>query len=241
MSGQPSLRRRRQAGTSSSMVSPVALAAAAALGLSACAAPNMTAEQAAMAREVLLMPASVEVMRTTEDPPRTLIRVDGLIGPLMVDDFQRAVKLAERTNTGDAPITVHLASRGGALNTAISLGREIRAGGYETVIREGEVCFSACTIMWLSGSQKWIHRDGAVGFHEPIPATMDGTIAEARALVTDYVVSIGYSAEFADHMMSVPFESALALTAQDNERFGLGVRVFGVNERRSSSDGALTP
>ena len=217
------------------------LAAAAALALSACAAPNMTAEQAAMAREVLLTPASVEVMRWGDGPPRTFIRVDGLIGPLMVDDFDRAVALAERSNTGDAPIAVHLASRGGALNTAIALGQRIRAGGYETVIREGEVCFSACTIMWLSGSQKWIHRNGAVGFHEPIPATLDGSIAEARALVTEYVVSIGYSPEFADHMMSVPFDSALALTAQDNERFGLGVRVFGIDGSRSLPDEPLTP
>jgi len=218
-----------------------AILAALALALSGCAAPNMTAEQAAMAREVLLQPASVEVLQSTQGPPRTLIRVDGLIGPLMLDDFDRAIALAERSNAGgEAPIAVHLASRGGALNTAIALGRRIHVRGYETVIREGEVCFSACTIMWLSGSQKWIHRNGAVGFHEPIPATLDGTIAEARALVTDYVTSIGYAPEFADHMMSVPFDSALALTAQDNERFGLGVRVFG-SDGRSYPEGTLTP
>jgi hypothetical protein len=217
---------------------PIVIAIAALLA--GCAAPNMTAEQAAMAREVLLMPASVEVLRSTEEPTRTMIRVDGLIGPLMVDDFDRAVALAERENRSGKPIAVQLASRGGALNTSILLGRRIRAEGFETVIREGEVCFSACTIMWLSGSQKWIHRDGAVGFHEPIPATLDGSIAEARALVTDYLTSIGYSSAFADHMMSVPFDSALALTAQDNERFGLGVRVYGVDSR-ALPDGALTP
>lgn len=204
-----------------------AVALALGLILVGCAAPNMTAEQQAMAREVLFSPATVEVLRTDAETQHYMVRVDGLIGPLMVDDFDRAVGRAEDLDRSGAPIRVQLASRGGALNTAIDLGRRIRRDRLETVIEEGEVCFSACTIMWLSGSQKWIHRNGAVGFHEPIPATLDGSIAEARAMVTEYVTSLGYSREFSDHMMSVPFDQALALTATDNARFGLGVRVFG--------------
>lgn len=210
------------------MIARIAIATAFALAVTGCTAPNMTAEQQAMAREVLFSPASVEVLQSPGDRARYTIRVDGLIGPLMVDDFDRAVRRAETLNAGGgAPIQVQLASRGGALNTAIELGARIRGAELETVVQDGEICFSACTIMWLSGSQKWIHRNGAIGFHEPIPATLDGSIGEARAMVTDYVTSLGYSRAFSDHMMSVPFDSALALTARDNERFGLGVRVFG--------------
>lgn len=58
---------------------------------------------------------------------------------------------------------VHLASIGGRLGEALHLAREIGARGLDTYVSDG--CYSACTVAYAAGRQRFI-RDGAeLGYH----------------------------------------------------------------------------
>lgn len=60
---------------------------------------------------------------------------------------------------------VALDSEGGALIPAIEIGKMIRLQGYPTIVASGSVCTSACALMWVAGSKKYLSANGRVGFH----------------------------------------------------------------------------
>src|SRR4051812_33658998 len=60
---------------------------------------------------------------------------------------------------------VALDSRGGSLLPALEIGKIIRINEHATVVPEDAVCTSACALIWVAGSTKYLSPGGRVGFH----------------------------------------------------------------------------
>lgn len=60
---------------------------------------------------------------------------------------------------------VALDSAGGALVPAIEIGKMIRLQGNPTIVASGSICTSACALMWVAGSKRYLSPNGRVGFH----------------------------------------------------------------------------
>jgi len=62
-------------------------------------------------------------------------------------------------------VTVYLDSPGGLVREALQIGAEIRLRNYATLVAGGDGCFSACGLIWLSGSRRYMSPDSLIGFH----------------------------------------------------------------------------
>lgn len=61
--------------------------------------------------------------------------------------------------------TVILDSPGGSVNSALDIGRLIRARGMSTVVTRSGYCVSACGLVWVAGVRRMLAPGARVGFH----------------------------------------------------------------------------
>jgi hypothetical protein len=87
-----------------------------------------------------------------------VITVSGEIEP---DDDKRFVEIAWAITQA----IVVLNSKGGHLGAAAKIGRIVRIQKYETIVRNGARCNSACALVWLAGSSRHLDRGARLGFH----------------------------------------------------------------------------
>ena len=75
------------------------------------------------------------------------------------DDFSKILKASRQIKV------VHLNSIGGRVGEAIKLGDVLRAQGVDTYVSLG--CYSACTIAFAAGRNRFLRKGAALGFHAP--------------------------------------------------------------------------
>lgn len=90
---------------------------------------------------------------------------------------------------------VGLDSAGGAIVPALEIGRQIRLRGYSTVVTSSSVCTSACALIWLAGTPRYLDQGGGVGFHATYK-DQGGKLVETgvgNALVGHYLSQLSLS------------------------------------------------
>jgi hypothetical protein len=117
---------------------------------------------AAPAFLALMMLASSQT--TAAEITHTLSNGENIItvsGEIKEFDDVEFIKLA-----GDIQkLTVSLNSPGGSNLAAAKIGMFVRAHRYETMVKNGATCSSACTLIWLAGSSRHLGHDARLGFH----------------------------------------------------------------------------
>lgn len=87
-----------------------------------------------------------------------LITIEGTI---VSGDEQKFRRLSVQYDNA----VVALASEGGALLPAIEIGKMIRLKEFPTLVLDDYVCTSACALIWIAGSTRFLAPRGRVGFH----------------------------------------------------------------------------
>ncbi|NNK16093.1 MAG: hypothetical protein HKP51_04215 [Sulfitobacter sp.] len=87
-----------------------------------------------------------------------------LEGSIAAGDGDRMAK--ELGELAQKPQRVILNSPGGSVQDAIALGRFLRAEGFNTALRDGDICYSACPYLLASGVARDIPDGGSVGVHQ---------------------------------------------------------------------------
>jgi hypothetical protein len=77
-------------------------------------------------------------------------------------DHKKFVQLALKHDDGKV-LVVFRESPGGALETALQIGKAIRLKEFDTTVEEGASCASACAYAWLSGKRRYLEKDARVG------------------------------------------------------------------------------
>lgn len=97
---------------------------------------------------------------------------------------------------------VQLSSPGGLLDEARIAGQAIKSRRLTTFV--ATECDSACTLMFMSGTQRVLYRSAVLGFHSPVmaPMTVANLFAYA-AQMRNELVQLGATADFAALASSV--------------------------------------
>lgn len=102
--------------------------------------------------------AAAEIEHTRLDDGAHLIV---LIGDIVPGDEEKFRRLSVQYDNA----IVALASDGGALVPAIEIGKMIRLKEFPTVVLNNDRCNSACALIWVAGSKRYLAPRGRVGFH----------------------------------------------------------------------------
>jgi len=60
---------------------------------------------------------------------------------------------------------IYLESAGGALVPAIEIGKLVRARRHATAVLDGSTCTSACALIWIAGTPRYLAPQSRLGFH----------------------------------------------------------------------------
>ena len=112
--------------------------------------------------------------------------------------------------------TVILDSTGGYTAQAYELGRLFRKHEIKTVINNNVACSSACAIVFLGGSERYVSEHGMINFHQPY--TVDSYV-EDKPVITcseDTTILLQYFIEMTnDEMGNILYNRSLLYCGTD--------------------------
>jgi hypothetical protein len=135
---------------------------------------------------------SLRVMRNG-----TEIEVSGGFKFGLTADFERVVSASPRIRV------VHLTSTGGRIGEAAKLGKAISRRSLLTYVPTH--CESACTLAFAAGRERWLHRNGKLGFHGPaFPGMTPADLEVAMSAWKAQYRTAGFARSFVDRALAVP-------------------------------------
>ncbi len=89
---------------------------------------------------------------------------------------------------------VYLDSPGGMTIEAIRIGEIIRARDFTTAIPKSALCTSACALIWLAGTERFVGKDAKLGLHAAFVKRNERTeeSGAGNAVVGAYMTHLGY-------------------------------------------------
>lgn len=114
-----------------------------------------------------------------------------LDGEISLDDADRFRALSQKYNSA----VVVLNSAGGRLFPALEIGRIIKSKGYTTLVADDAICASACALIWVASTSRFLSPLGNVGFHASYRDN-NGKLEEsgvANALIGSYLAKLDFS------------------------------------------------
>ena len=151
----------------------------------------------------------------------TLITISG---DLEVEDEQRFKKLA---TVFDKAIVL-FDSNGGSTIAAIKIGEAIKLKGYATYVGSEMTCSSACALIWLAGSPRFLEPKSKVGFHATY-IEKDGRQQESgggNALVGRYLTLLNLNERAVYFATSAAPSRLNYLTAENYRALGIDVTIL---------------
>lgn len=145
-------------------------------------------------------------------------------GDLVVEDEQRFKKLA----TVFDKAVVLLDSDGGSTIAAIKIGEAIKLKGYSTFVGDKMTCSSACALIWLAGSPRYLDPTAKVGFHATY-IEKDGRQQESgggNALVGRYLTLLNLNERAVYFATSASPSQLNYLTAKNYQSLGIEVNIL---------------
>lgn len=160
--------------------------------------------------------------RSTGDmPDRLAFEINGetltLTGSIAQDDADRFKDYL--TATTQSLTYVRLNSPGGLVRDALSIGRQLRAAGYDTVMGAGDICLSACPYVLAAGTQRRVNEEAQVGVHQHYFGT--NSALPAFMAVEDIQRGQGEVMSYLDEMGVDPLIMRHALVTPPNEIYVL--------------------
>ena len=115
----------------------------------------------------------------------------------LTDDFLKILHASPQIKV------VHLNSPGGRIGEAESLNKVIR--GRSLITYTSDRCFSACTVAFAGGRERWIHPRAKLGFHSSaFPGMSDADMVENVKAQKEIFSSAGFEARFINRALATP-------------------------------------
>lgn len=115
----------------------------------------------------------------------------------LTDDFSKILRASRQIKV------VHLDSTGGRVGEAIRLNSVLKAQGVDTYVSGG--CYSACTIAFAAGRNRFIQKDAVLGFHAPtFPGMTKGELESASMDQKQIFIKAGFDKRFVEKALSTP-------------------------------------
>jgi len=166
----------------------------------------------------------------------TSIVIFGRIAPETEGAFTTAVA----ANRG---ARVVLNSGGGSLTPALNIGRFIRENNLQTYVPDGAGCFSACSLIWLAGTERHIGQAARIGFHAAYIARQGGpgqVSSSGNAVIGAYLSRLGYNDGAIRLFTAAPPNQIVVVKPSQFEQNGVSVRQTAARLPLPPSDGPAT-
>src|SRR6266436_4037246 len=125
----------------------------------------------------------------------------------LTDDFSKVLKASRQIKV------VHLDSKGGRVGEAIRLNSVLRAQGVDTYVSGG--CYSACTIAFAAGRNRFLRKGAVLGFHAPaFPGMTKDELQSASLDQKQLFIKAGFNKSFVDKALSTPSSDMWTPSAQ---------------------------
>jgi hypothetical protein len=118
-------------------------------------------------------------------------------------------------------VVIELDSLGGS-GAALNIGWHVYEREWDTVVFSNEVCASACALIWLAGSERWVGKHANIGFHAFYDPQTRQPSAAANAVAGAYLRDLGYGIDAIVEILNLPADKAVWLDAGMNEKYRLG-------------------
>lgn len=161
------------------------------------------------------------------------IELIGIQGPIVTGDDEKFSRLAVQYKKA----LVAFDSDGGQLLPALEIGKEIHIRGYSTIVGNGKSCASACALMWIAGTTRWISSSGQVGFHASYFEANGRKVESgvANALVGRYLTQLDLPESSVIYATSAGPDSIQWLRAADHGKSSISFDVFETKSTGSSN------
>jgi hypothetical protein len=134
---------------------------------------------------------AAEIKGTPQPDGQDIVSISGVIKP---GDDQKFTEVAG--NLRD--ITITLNSIGGLNQPAANIGSRIRSLGWETAVRNGAACNSACALIWFAGVYRHLDRRARLGLHSASTESTGKRHEEANRKIAIYLKAMGAPQEVID-------------------------------------------
>jgi hypothetical protein len=135
---------------------------------------------------------------------------DGIVGSIKITGIiteRDAAGLQDFLRSNFALVSVTLNSIGGDVSTAINIGRLARKYDATTVIRQNEICYSSCALIFVAGVSRV--NLGALGLHRPYlsSAHLNREMIEKQvplmlSMIKNYLTEMGLTDTFYQQMVN---------------------------------------
>jgi hypothetical protein len=122
---------------------------------------------------------------------------------------------------------IYVSSSGGDVETAIKIGRVIRASEMSVIVGRGDKCASACVFLYAAGVRRTPF--GPVLIHQPYMTAATQSFAQTQKIydslrekVKRYLIDMNVNDSLYEKMMSIPPEKSIPLSLDEMEDLGLG-------------------
>ena len=115
----------------------------------------------------------------------------------LTDDFSKVLKASRQIKV------VHLDSLGGRVGEAFKLNSVLKAQRVDTCV--SNECYSACTIAFAAGRNRFIRKGAVLGFHAPaFPGMTTSELQDAALDQKRLFIDAGFNRKFVDKALSTP-------------------------------------
>lgn len=148
----------------------------------------------------------------------TLIRITGTL-----QDADGDIFLAKVSAYPEATVSLH--SDGGSVRAGLTIGYQIQSKKFSTVVEDGKRCASACALVWLGGSSRYMGPEAKIGFHAAYLLTGGKAVESgaANALIGAYLARLGLADRAIFYITKASPESMQWLTKADAKNLEITV------------------
>jgi hypothetical protein len=128
------------------------------------------------------------------------------------------VSIGGRIDRGDEVVFDHIVAHvtnalvvltgpGGDVASALAIGQQVRARGWQTLVPAGSFCASACALIWLAGTQRMLGVNARIGFHAISVRNNEGTAVETHEIdpaLVNYLMRLGYAFDVTATIVNTP-------------------------------------
>lgn len=148
-----------------------------------------------------------------------------LEGAITAGDAERIAK--QIAELSDKPDRLILNSPGGDVAEALTLGRYVRDQGFDTALRQSDICYSACPYVLAAGVAREIAAGGSVGVHQHyfgestlLPAFVAvEDIQRGQGQVMTYLDEMGIDPLVMQHALITPPDEIYVLLPEELEKY----------------------
>jgi peptidoglycan hydrolase-like protein with peptidoglycan-binding domain len=155
-------------------------------------------------------------------------------GELQPDDEDKFVEISR----GVSSAIVALSSPGGNLVAGLSIGENIHARGFSTIVLSDMECASACALAWLAGKPRAMDRGARIGFHAASMQTESGRVVTSagNAIVGAYLNRLGIPILAIYHLTQQPPEKMKWLSLAEARELKIDVLALDLNSPSRGND-----